>query len=197
MDLQRTAKVFWNLQLSHWDFFQCILAFGFFGTTPLLLISWLHELLLLCCWCCLDSVLSAMPPFVPSIMPRKALTQHWHCGSLLCNVNTHKEKACKEGLSDSEVSFAVEEGGGKLFCLVMLLKSGCSYLLFSIPFFVFIFGNKGRAFCVQTPVTSLLLMGLGADGWLNDKEIGWFWSGDWSIVGQCPAALNDRRWQKK
>lgn len=154
-------------------YFQCIFAVGFFGTTPLLfLFCWLHEWLLRCCRCCPVPGGFSVLLVVPSVVPGKALAQHWRCGSLLCNVNTHKAKAYKEGISGSKVSFTIKEWGGKLLCLIVLFRFGCSCsrwllpLLFSISF-VFVCGHKGRALCIPKPVTGILLMGLVADSWLG------------------------------
>lgn len=152
-------------------FFPCIFVVGFFGTTPLLFIfCWLRQSLLLCCQC---------HPFpggfsVPPLVQGKALTQHWCWGSLLYDVNTHQEKAYKEGMSGSKVSFRIKEWGGKLFCLIMLLRFGCSYSPVSSSShcsqslsFSFEVMKKGRAFSVQKPVAGILLMGLIADGRLS------------------------------
>lgn len=60
-------------------------------------------------------------------------------------------------------------------------------------YLIFIFGSKGRAFCIHKPVSATLLMGLMAPGVITELGVSGLVTR--VIVGLCPSVLNNG-WQK-
>lgn len=88
----------------------------------------------------------------------------------MCSVNTHKAKAYREGTLGSKVSSQWKNKGAdcpaSLCCKDLAVPIHWCLIPLAVLslYLIFIFGSKGRAFCVQKPVTAMLLMGLNADG---------------------------------